>query len=261
MYDFDELRIATDALWGAIARGLGEEGIAAPAVLERGRALGEVWTDPLLLLAQTCGYPLVTALAGKVAVVATPRYRAAGCEGAWYRSAIIVRANAPAACLADLRGHRCAVNGADSNSGMNMLRAAVAPIAGGTPMFFSEMVVTGGHEASVRAVAGGDADVAAIDCVTWAHLRNLRPHAVRGLRVLGWTEPSPGLPLITSLATGAATRRAVARVLEDVARNEALAAVRAALLLEGFEAVPLPAYDVILAAERRAQALGYPALR
>jgi hypothetical protein len=53
----------------------------------------------------------------------------------------------------------------------------------------------------------------------------------------------------------------VARVLEDVARDEALAAVRAALLLEGFEAVPLPAYDVILAAERRAQALGYPALR
>ena len=34
--------------------------------------------------------------------------------------------------LADLKGRRCAVNQIDSNSGMNLLRAAIAPLADGT---------------------------------------------------------------------------------------------------------------------------------
>jgi hypothetical protein len=41
----------------------------------------EVWTDPRLLLAQTCGYPYVMALKEKgIRVVATPLYDAPHCE-------------------------------------------------------------------------------------------------------------------------------------------------------------------------------------
>jgi ABC-type phosphate/phosphonate transport system substrate-binding protein len=255
MYDFPELRWATDALWAAIAARVP----GAPAVLERGRPLMGIWTDPALLLAQTCGYPLVTSLAGRVRVVATPRYRAEGCEGVFYRSAVIVRADDDAVCLADLRGRRCAVNGLDSHSGMNVLRAAVAPLAVGE-RFFGDVVMTGAHVASVRAVAGGGADVAAIDCVTWALLGRLRPAETRGLRVLEWTVAGPGLPLITSVQTDAVTEGALVSALGVVAGDRALTPVRQALLLEGFEAVPVEAYASVLALERHAVAAGYPVL-
>lgn len=45
------------------------------------------------------------------------------------QSAIVVRADHPAETLAELRGSRWVVNEAASNSGMNLLRAAVAPPA------------------------------------------------------------------------------------------------------------------------------------
>jgi ABC-type phosphate/phosphonate transport system substrate-binding protein len=259
MYDFNELRCATDALWEAIAARLADRGVAAPAALTRGVPLDNVWTDPSLLLAQTCGYPLVTTLAGRVTLVATPHYRADGCEGAWYRSAIVVRGADSAGGLADLRGRRGAVNGPASNSGMNVLRAAIAPLAGGG-RFFSDIVMTGGHAASVQAVAGGMADVAAIDGVTWAHLRQLRPQETCGLRVLDWCAATPGLPLITSRLADAPTRSALLGALDDVARDPALATVRSDLRLEGFEALALSAYDSVLALERQAIAASYPVL-
>lgn len=254
MYDLEELREATDALWAAIAARLGD---AAPAHLTRDADLERIWTDPELLLGQTCGYPLVTTLRGRVALLATPHYRAAGCDGASYRSAVIVRADDRAASLADLRGRHCAVNDPASNSGMNLLRAAVAPLAGGAARFFGGVVMTGGHVGSIRAVAEGRADVASIDCVTWAHIGHLRPDAAAGLRVLAWTEASPGLPLITSRRTDAGTRRALVRALDEVARDPALAPVRDALRLEGFESLALRDYDSVLALERRARTAGY----
>ncbi len=256
MYDFPEMRWATDALWAAIAARVP----GAPAILERGRPLMDIWTDPALLLAQTCGYPLVTSLSGKVRLVATPRYRAEGCEGAFYRSAVIVRADDDALCLADLLGRRCAVNGVDSNSGMNVLRAALAPLAGGG-RFFGEVVMTGAHEASVQAVAGGDADVAAIDCVTWAHLQRLRPGEIRGLRVLEWTAASPGLPLITSKLTGPNDVLVLIRALDDVAQDPELATIRAELFLDRFEVLPLTAYACIQEYEQAAQEAGFAVLQ
>ena len=110
MYDLPELRQATDALWAAIAARLKHRGVAAPEALSRGPALAAMWVDHRLLLGQTCGYPLVTSLAGKVVLIATPFYLADGCEGACYRSAVVVRKTDGAASLADLRGRRCAVN-------------------------------------------------------------------------------------------------------------------------------------------------------
>ena len=253
MYDLEELRPVTDALWAAVAGKLRDQGVDAPDMLTRGPALDALWTDPLLLLAQTCGYPLATSLRGRVILVAVPCYGAEGCEGAWYRSAIVVRAADPARTLADLRGRRCAVNDAASNSGMNLLRHAIIPFAAADHRFFREIVWTGAHAASVTAVANELADVAAIDCVTWAHLRHLRPADTTGLRVLAWTAATPGLPLITSVGTDDRTLDALRRALHDVARDAAMAPVRAALRLENFTMLDAEAYDVVLALEWQAQ--------
>jgi ABC-type phosphate/phosphonate transport system substrate-binding protein len=100
----------------------------------------------------------------------------------------------------------------------------------------------------VSAVARGDADVAAIDCVTWAHLQRFRPDETRRLRVLGWTAASPGLPLVTSIRTDAGMIQTLLRVLNEVAADPDLAAVRCDLLLDGFDVAPAGAYQAILPA-------------
>ena len=93
MYDLPELRTANDMLWQAIVARLTDAGVdAVPRSLTRNVPLYVLWRDQRLLLAQSCGYPLVRSLQNAVVVVATPRYSALGCEGSSYRSVIVVAA-------------------------------------------------------------------------------------------------------------------------------------------------------------------------
>jgi ABC-type phosphate/phosphonate transport system substrate-binding protein len=260
MYDLRGVQPANDALWKAIAARLEAEGISGvPETLTRTRPLDEVWTDPRLLLAQTCGYPFASALKDKVQLVATPRYRVSGCDGPFYRSVVVVRAGSAARCLADLRGGRCVVNDRASNSGMNLLRVELAPLARGKA-FFDSVSVSGSHEASAERVVCGEADVAAIDCVTWAHLKRWRPELTRRLAVLAWTVRSPGLPFITARDTDAATRAALSRALKDVETDQALREVRGELMLDGFNSLPASHYHAVLYLEQIAVTQGYPRL-
>jgi ABC-type phosphate/phosphonate transport system substrate-binding protein len=258
MYDPPALRRATDAWWAGLARAFRAAGIdGVPQHLERQLGLDEVWRHPSLLISQTCGYPLTHALAGQVRLVATPVYDVEGCQGASYRSAFVVRDGDPAERLADLRGRRVAVNAGDSQSGYNCLRHALAPLAEGGPLF-AEVVVTGGHGASLAAVRGNRADLAAVDAVTFSLAARSEPSAVAGLRVLGWSAPAPALPYVTRVGAGEAEVAALRDGLLQAAADPDLAAPRRALSLAGFEILPREAYDAIDEMEREAIALGYP---
>jgi ABC-type phosphate/phosphonate transport system substrate-binding protein len=260
MYDFPELRWATDALWAGLAAELARAGLPdVPPGLHRGRDEGEAWRMPDLLFSQTCGYPLTHALKGLVRLVATPVYAAEGCRGADYRSVFIVRADETAPDLEAMRGRRVAVNARQSQSGYNCLRRAVARIADGLPVF-SEVVLTAAHLGSVTAVAEGRADLAAIDCVTFALLGRHRPEAIAGLRVLAESDPAPALPYVTRGDAGPELLSRLRRGLEEVMKDPDLADAREALLLEGVEVLPEEAYRVIDEMESEARALGYPEL-
>ena len=256
MYDLPELRASTTRLWRYIASRLRPFGLTASDELDQPDDLAAHWRDPSLLLSQSCGYPLLS-LPRSVRVVATPVYDAVGCDGAWYRSAIVVHRDHPAGGLTALRDTICAVNAADSNSGMNMLRAEVAPLAQGAP-FFRRVTITGSHVDSLRAVATGEADVAAIDCVTLALLGDRRPDAVAAIRILGWTMPSPGLPMIT--AGNDQTLLALREALDAAARDPALGMTRRALRLLRFEVLPPDSYSAVRALEDQARAANYPTL-
>ena len=93
-----------------------------------------------------------------------------------------------------LRGRRLAFNSADSMSGILALTSDLEAM-GESLGVFSQRVETGGHRASVVAVAGGRADVAAIDCRSWAMARRFEP-AAQKLAVVGWTGRRKGLPYI-----------------------------------------------------------------
>ena len=260
MYEFATTRAALDSLWAAVAQHLRAAGMAdVPVHLTRDEPLESIWRGRPLLLAQTCGYPMRTQLSGLVRLVATPVYEVPGCDGTVHRSFIVVRGDAAYRSLADLRGARAAVNGIDSNSGMNLFRAALAPVAGGRPMF-RHVSITGAHAASLAAVAEGAADVAAIDCVSFWFASRERPEIAARVRVLAETPPSPGLPLVTRRDVSDRDIAILRAALIAAADSAATAAARATLRLAGFAILPDEAYDVVLDYERQAIAAGYPEL-
>ncbi|MGB8817886.1 MAG: PhnD/SsuA/transferrin family substrate-binding protein, partial [Rhizobiaceae bacterium] len=95
-----------------------------------------------------------------------------------------------------LSGLRLAYNVADSMSGYIALERDLQAQGSGLDIF-SECVMSGGHRKSIRMVAAGEADVAAVDCKSWALAQSHEP-AARALAVVGWTEKRKGLPFVTA---------------------------------------------------------------
>lgn len=250
---------ANDALWAAIAMRLEARGVDAPPELDRNGAYDTAWLAPDLLLAQTCGYPLVTRLGARVQVVAAPVYGFPGGDGFHRASLVVVRSDEPAGEIAALRGRRVAANAPDSNSGTNLLRALVAPLSR-AGRFFGAVAWTGSHAASLAAVRAGHADVAAVDSVTFGLLAAHAPERIAGLRVLTRTVHGPGLPLITAAATPARTLAALREALAEVAADPHLAGVRATLGLTGMAFPAFADYEVLADYARAAANAGYPEL-
>ena len=239
-YDPPFAQAANDALWRVLSGHALELGISAPGPLERGRDQHAVWADPALAFAQICGLPLTTSLAGRVRLLAAPLYAFPGCDGANYRSFVVVRNLSKFVQLSDLEGAQVAVNSLDSHSGHTALRHAVAPLAKGR-RYFGGQILTGAHVESLKAVGAGSADACACDCVTFGLIALHRPEWLAGLRVLAETEAAPVPPFITR---GAASDREVQAWREALRRTFAdprSADARAALGLLGI-ALPAPDY-------------------
>ncbi|UOM35257.1 phosphate/phosphite/phosphonate ABC transporter substrate-binding protein [Acuticoccus sp. I52.16.1] len=260
MYDAPFVAPANDALWAAVAARLRAAGLAdVPAALDRTRPLAAIWQAPDLLFAQTCGYPLVTTLRDVVRPVAAPIYRWPGCQGATHRSVVVVATGSPADGLAALIGARAAINGRDSNTGMNLFRRALADVAAGAPMF-GEVIETGSHLASLAAVRDGEADAAAIDAVTFALATHHRPELTAGLRVVATTPVSPSLPFVTRRDAAPALVAALVEALAGAIADPVNAAATTALGLVAVQPVTFADYAVVRRYAEEAAALGYPAL-
>ena len=259
MYDFPWTAAANDALWTAISARLAEAGVQSPMRLTRGGELAALWRHPGLIFGQTCGYPYASGLKDVMTLIAAPEYSFPGCEDVSHRSFIIRRVTDTRHELSEFRGATAALNAYDSNTGMNLFRATIAPIAGKAP-FFRSVAVTGSHEASVRAVSDGEADLASIDCVSFALLSRGRPELVEGVALVAESPLSPGLPFVASARLGRSTINAVREALFAALEDPNLAETRRALGLAGGRILVQRGYDRVLALERAAIAAGYPKL-
>jgi ABC-type phosphate/phosphonate transport system substrate-binding protein len=173
----------------------------------------ELWLHPALLFSQTCWGPMEFGLSDHVQVVGQSKYDGLeGGQGQFYSSAIIMRAGEapPVKAPSDgsatipfdlLRGRRFIFNEPLSMSGLLGLRRDLE-VMNETLDIFSERSQSGEHRASIIAVAAGIADVAAIDCRSFALAQRFEPAAQR-VNVVGWTRRRKGLPFITSRHTPA----------------------------------------------------------
>ncbi|MBY8977223.1 PhnD/SsuA/transferrin family substrate-binding protein [Rhodobacteraceae bacterium NNCM2] len=197
MYDWPECQSMNDAFWKLAVEALADEGIAAPPQLDRDWPAHESWLQPDLLVGQACGRPLTLGLCGEAVAFARPYHDVEGCGPGTYRSAIIVR-RVGSEALDGYRGTRVAVNGTDSHSGYSALKATLVGTASPGTHTFSEVVKSGAHRASLDLVAGGRADICAIDAVAWALYQELEPERAARLRPIAWSPEAPALPFITA---------------------------------------------------------------
>ncbi len=193
MYQRPQLVCAHDHYWTLIRQNLRKAGIESPEKLSQDAEEFFVWKHPELVLSQTCGMPYRIWLHDKVTLVGTPDFGIEDCPPGFYRSALVVRKDDPRSMVEDFRDDVFAYNQTFSQSGY----AAPYWHLRSKGFWFENRLHTGGHLASAKAVAEKRAHIAALDAVSWRLMVAYEPFA-EGLRVLDWTEPTPGLPLITA---------------------------------------------------------------
>ena len=273
MYDLPELSTDHKILLQALSAQLRAQGSSSAAdhllaaatqqdsakaiSLDQGRTASELWDSPKLLLTQMCGLALHDRVLKQqpsppsTVCLGVPIYSALGCSPGTYKAWVVVRT--ADACdgtytrLSDLAGARVAVNHLDSYSGAVGLQAAIAMLeqAAKPPVLFfhPHAVLTGSHRASLAALRAGQADVASIDCITWALLERESPHELEPLRIIGATPSAPAPPIVTTAevaasGTGDALRAALRITFGDggaspTADAAALQAARSRLFIDG----------------------------
>ncbi|TDJ31213.1 MAG: phosphate ABC transporter substrate-binding protein, partial [Gammaproteobacteria bacterium] len=170
MYNIREIHQASASLWRGIAKYLRREGIdIVPDRLVFGYPLSDLWSDPKLVFSQCCGYDVVRAFESTLTPLAVPHFDVAECAGGEYSSLIVVGEDCLYDDVLEMRGTIAAINGSQSHSGMNSLRQLVAS-RHKNGRFFHKVVISGAHVNSLEMLRCGEADVAAIDCVTHALL-------------------------------------------------------------------------------------------
>ncbi|MCF2872078.1 phosphate/phosphite/phosphonate ABC transporter substrate-binding protein [Octadecabacter sp. G9-8] len=233
MYQRPQLAGAHDRFWALIRTELAATGIDAPDHLSQDADEFSVWKSPDLVLSQTCGMPYRLWLHDQVGLVGTPDYGLKDCPPGFYRSALVVRATDARTELTAFKDATFAFNEAFSQSGF----AAPYHHTGAIGSWFQNRVRTGAHLLSAKAVAEGRADIAALDAVTWRNIERYGDIA-QDLRVLDWTVPTPGLPLITAARQDAGLiYGAVRRAIDALSVQDA-----ADLGMRGIVAIPKQAY-------------------
>lgn len=115
---------------------------------------------------------------------------------------------------------------------------------------------SGSHRQSLRELQQENADIAAIDCVTYALLQRHQPQALAGF---GGDRLEPGrarLPLITAGATPAATLNSLREALQQLVSDARYRSLCDALLICGYSDMSREAYAPLLAWRDEAAALG-----
>lgn len=233
MYQRPQLVEAHNHFWALIRKHLAAAGMDSPETLSQDSEEFFVWNHPDLILSQTCGMPYRTWLHDEVQLVGTPDYGLEDCPAGYYRSAIIVRADDARTQISQFKDATLAYNQTFSQSGFAAPFWHVKPKG----FWFENRLHVEQHLESARAVAAGRADITSLDAVTWRNIEKYETFAAE-LRVLDWTKPTPGLPLITASGNDAdLIFNAVKRSIDELDAQS-----KSQLGIEGIVQIPREGY-------------------
>ena len=261
MYDLPEMRLATDTLWMSLATNMHRAGLKnVPIELQHDQPVRDLWNDPDLFVSQCCGYDVIDRYKDLLQPVATPEFSAFGCRDENYCSVIVVTKDCRFNDVRDMAGARAVINGPESHSGMSTLRHLVAP-RHSNGRFFSEVLTSGSHVASLDLLRAGKAEVAAIDSVTLTLLRQSRKGVFAGLKILGTSYRAPAPPYVVKASMPDGDVDKIRQAFSETFADPALADCRAELRLSGISLSRQEDYWVHEAFKDHAQRQGFPTLQ
>ena len=160
---------------------------------------------------------------GGIELLAQPEFKA----GLSYRCVLIVPKGSSALEWGDLKGKTVAFTDPESNTGCLVPRAALIAQGYKPEEFFGKVIFTGSHDRSVRAVASGVVDAAAVDSLVFYPMVENDPSLSEKVRVVWSSEPfgPPAIVVPTNLDAGlkAALRQALFSLHKTSEGSEVLA--------------------------------------
>ena len=245
MYDWPETSSALEVLWSGIKHELEARGIEAPDKLYHVEEQMPLWTDEALVIGQTCGWPYITKLSNHTVPFARFDYGLKNCPAGAYQSLFIGRSPDDAKYVEShetlLEVSTVAINGEDSQSGFQVFSEISGKPASVT-IPSDKRVISGSHRASVRLVAEGSAQIAAIDAVAFELASRHDTDIAQHVAVIGRSKPKPGLPLITSARNADKAEELFIAVKQAVQTLDA--SVRDTLMIKGVVAASHRDYKV-----------------
>lgn len=162
-----------------------------------------------------------------------------------YYSYIIVPASSPARSLADLRGKSFAFTDPLSNSGRLMALYMLLQMGEEPGLFFGRTIYTYGHDNSIRAVADGLVDGAAVDSLVYTYFLNRHPELAGRVRVIARSEPCAMPPVVVHPDLEAEQKALLQNVLLTMHQDEEGRAALAQLQIDRFVVLDDRAYDSV----------------
>lgn len=165
--------------------------------------------------------------------------------GTVYYSYIIVAADSPLQHFAELRGKTFAFTDPLSNSGTLVPTYMLAKIGETPGTFFQKTSFLGAHDRSIRAVADGLVDGAAVDSLIWEYAARTNPALTSRTRVIV-TSPAYGIPpVVASPHLAADLKERVRQVLLNAHRDAQGKEIMQGMMIERFEPIEDRAYESI----------------
>lgn len=257
MYDLKPIQKSYDLLWTHFIKQFPSGmGINLSERLKRSPVPSQLWSNPDMFLSQACGYNLTVTHPNDLKYICTPCYIAPGCKNYYYSSVFIIHKQSPIQEFSDLKNGRAVVNTSDSHSGMNVLRAKAAPFSE-NGAFFSSIHITGSHYQSMIEIAKKEAEVAAIDCVTFELIKRWQPELIQQLQVLQFSELYPALPFVAGSNTSLEMVQTIFETFKILLNLSKMKELKETLLLDRVEQISTNSYQSILKTTQIPQKYNY----
>jgi phosphonate transport system substrate-binding protein len=162
-----------------------------------------------------------------------------------YYSYIIVPRGSPLTSFAQLRGKRFAFTDPLSNSGKLVPTYMLARMNETPETFFRETVFTKSHDQSIKAVAQGVVDAAAVDSLIWEYLNATNPEFTVQTRILLKSPPYAIPPVVVPRDLDPALKEQLRRTLLNADTDPKGQAILRQMRIDRFVEIPDGAYDSV----------------
>lgn len=162
-----------------------------------------------------------------------------------YYSQLIVNDESEALSLDDLRSASFAFSDPLSNSGRLAPLYELAKIGERPESFFSRTIFTYSHDSSIRAVAGGVVDAAAVDSLVLAYLRAEEPSLVSRVKVIEQWGPFGISPVVVHPKLNAELKEQLRQVLLGMDQDPKGELILPQLMIDSFVVPDDSIYDSV----------------